>query len=236
MSFTLQFEPVLAETDLILNGIKLTILLSAGAIILGTALAILLVGLRSLAGGIVAFCVDAYVELLRNTPFLVQLFMMFFGLPLLGLRMSGIEAGLLAMTLNLSAYSTEIIRAGVDSTHKSQLEAGLSLALSRLQVLRYIILKPAFAKVWPALSSQFVLMLLASSICSFISVPELSGSAAIVEQRTFRSFESYIIVTIAYLVIALTLKLGLIGLGHVLFGKRVKPDVTPAIASKGSAA
>ncbi|NKL39181.1 ABC transporter permease subunit [Rhizobium leguminosarum bv. viciae] len=236
MSFTLQFEPVFAETDLILNGIKLTILLSAGAIILGTALAILLVGLRSLAGGIVAFCVDAYVELLRNTPFLVQLFMIFFGLPLLGLRMSGIEAGLLAMTLNLSAYSTEIIRAGVDSTHKSQLEAGLSLALTRLQVFRHIVLKPAFAKVWPALSSQFVLMLLASSICSFISVPELSGSAAIVEQRTFRSFESYIIVTIAYLVIALTLKLGLIGLGHILFGKRVKPDAIPEIASKGSAA
>lgn len=235
MSFTLQFEPVLAETDLILNGIKLTILLSAGAITLGTALAILLVGLRSLAGGIVPFCVDAYVELLRNTPFLVQLFMIFFGLPLLGLRMSGIEAGLLAMTLNLSAYSTEIIRAGVDSTHKSQLEAGLSLALSRLQVFRYIVLKPAFAKVWPALSSQFVLMLLASSICSFISVPELSGSAAIVEQRTFRSFESYIIVTIAYLVIALTLKLGLIGLGHFLFGKRVKPDGVAAIASNGSA-
>jgi polar amino acid transport system permease protein len=79
-------------------------------------------------------------------------------------------------------------------------------------------------------------MLLASSICSFISVPELSGSAAIVEQRTFRSFESYIIVTVAYLVIALTLKLGLIGLGHALFGKRVKPDVIPAIASEGSAA
>src|SRR5882757_9324641 len=181
MRIQLQFEPVIAELDMILNGIMLTIGLSAGAIILGSALAILLVGFRSLSGRWAGALVDAYVELMRNTPFLVQLFMIFFGLPLLGLRMSGITAALLAMTLNLSAYATEIIRAGVDSIHKSQIEAGLSLALTRLQVFRYFVLTPAFARVWPALSSQFVLMMLASSICSFISVAELSGAAAIIE-------------------------------------------------------
>jgi polar amino acid transport system permease protein len=217
MRIQLQFEPVIAELDMILNGILLTIGLSAGAIILGSALAILLVGFRSLAGRWAGVLVDAYVELMRNTPFLVQLFMIFFGLPLLGLRMSGITAALLAMTLNLSAYATEIIRAGVESIHKSQIEAGLSLALTRLQVFRYIVLTPAFARVWPALSSQFVLMMLASSICSFISVPELSGAAAIIEQRTFRSFETYIIVTCIYLVLALTLKLLLLWLGRIIF-------------------
>lgn len=231
MGFSFNFDPVLAESDLILHGILLTILLSGSSIVIGTALAVLLVALRSLGGRTVAFCVDAYVELLRNTPFLIQLFMIFFGLPLLGLRMSGFQAGLLAMTLNLSAYSTEIIRAGVDATHKSQLEAGLSLAMTRIQVYRHVVLKPAFAKVWPALSSQFVLMLLASSICSFISVPELSGSAAIVEQRTFRSFETYIVVTVAYLVLALALKLALIWLGDRLFTRRVRPTI-----HKGSAA
>jgi polar amino acid transport system permease protein len=217
MRIQLQFEPVIAELDMILNGILLTIGLSAGAIILGSALAILLVGFRSLAGRWAGVLVDAYVELMRNTPFLVQLFMIFFGLPLLGLRMSGITAALLAMTLNLSAYATEIIRAGVESIHKSQIEAGLSLALTRLQVFRYIVLTPAFARVWPALSSQFVLMMLASSICSFISVPELSGAAAIIEQRTFRSFETYIVVTCIYLVLALTLKLLLLWLGRIIF-------------------
>jgi polar amino acid transport system permease protein len=217
MRIQLQFEPVIAELDMILNGILLTIGLSAGAIILGSALAILLVGFRSLAGRRAGVLVDAYVELMRNTPFLVQLFMIFFGLPLLGLRMSGITAALLAMTLNLSAYATEIIRAGVESIHKSQIEAGLSLALTRLQVFRYIVLTPAFARVWPALSSQFVLMMLASSICSFISVPELSGAAAVIEQRTFRSFETYIVVTCIYLVLALTLKLLLLWLGRIIF-------------------
>jgi polar amino acid transport system permease protein len=217
MGIQLQFEPVIAELDLILSGILLTIGLSAGAIILGSALAILLVGFKSLAGRWAGALVDAYVEIMRNTPFLVQLFMIFFGLPLLGFRMAGTEAALLAMTLNLAAYSTEIIRAGVDSIHKSQIEAGLSLALTRLQVFRYIVLKPAFARVWPALSSQFVLMLLASSICSFISVPELSGAAAIIEQRTFRSFETYIVVTATYLMLALCLKALLFWLGRKMF-------------------
>lgn len=235
MGFSFNFDPVLAESGLIWHGIRLTLALSVSAIVIGTALAVLLVALRSLGGRLVGICVDTYVELLRNTPFLIQLFMIFFGLPLLGLRMSGFEAGLLAMTLNLSAYATEIIRAGVDATHRSQIEAGMSLAMTRLQVYRHVVLKPAFAKVWPALSSQFVLTLLASSICSFISVSELSGSAAIIEQRTFRSFETYIIVTIAYLVLALGLKLALMWLGDRLFTKRVAATTAAATTGRSAA-
>lgn len=215
--FTLNFDPVWPEIDLIWQGVALTIGLSVGAIVLGSILAVLLVGVKSLGPKWAGALVDAYVELMRNTPFLIQLFMLFFGLPALGILIAGWQAGLLAMTLNLAAYSTEIIRAGVDATHRSQLEAGVSLALTRLQVFRYVVLKPAFAKVWPALSSQFVLMMLASSICSFISVAELSGAAAIIESRTFRSFETYIIVTIVYLVLALGLKTFLLWLGRRLF-------------------
>ncbi|CUX48105.1 MULTISPECIES: amino acid ABC transporter permease [Agrobacterium] len=221
MNFSLHFEAVFAESDMIWRGIMLTIGLSATAIVLGTMIAVALVAMRSLGNGAIRFGVDSYVELLRNTPFLVQLFMVFFGLPLVGFRMSGTQAALFAMTLNLSAYATEIIRAGVESIHRSQVEAGLSLSLSRLQVFRYVVMKPAFAKIWPALSSQFVLMLLASSICSFISVPELSGAASIIEQRTFRSFETYIVVTVIYLLLALALKIILAWLGHWLFRRRV---------------
>ena len=184
---------------------------------LGTLLALLLCAARFLFGRPVQVLVDAYVEAMRNTPFLVQLFIVFFGLPLVGLRMSNIEAGLLAMVLNLAAYSTEIIRAGVDATHKSQVEAGVSLALTRAQVFRHVVLMPALAKVWPALSSQYVLMLLASSIVSFISVEELSGAAAIIEQNTFRSFETYIVATLLYLALALGLKALLFAVGRRAF-------------------
>ena len=213
----LHVEAVFAARDLIAGGVALTLGLSLGAIILGSILGTLLVTWRSLGGRRSGWIVDAYVELMRNTPFLIQLFMVFFGLPLVGLRMSGTQAALLTMTLNLSAYATEIIRAGVESIHKSQFEAGVSLAMTRLQVFRHVILQPAFARVWPALSSQFVLMLLASSVCSFISVQELSGASALIEQRTFRSFETYIVATLIYLAMALTLKLFLLWLGRRLF-------------------
>jgi len=213
----LLFQDVFSRWPMILNGIGLTIALSFIAIMLGLVLATGMTALRSLAGSWAGYIVDAYVELMRNTPFLVQLFMIFFGLPQLGIRLNGLEASILAMTLNLAAYATEIIRAGVDSIHRSQIEAGLALAMSRWQVLKHVVLQPAFARVWPALSSQFVLMMLASSICSFVSVQELSGTAAIIEQDTFRSFETYIVVTVIYLVLALSLKLFLNWLGHKLF-------------------
>ena len=219
MEHQFQFDDVFAETGLIWTGIKLTLGLSFGAIVLGTTLATILVAARSLFGRSAGILVDIYVEAMRNTPFLVQLFMIFFGLSSLGLQIPGAEAALLAMTLNLAAYASEIIRAGVESIHKSQFEAGLSLALSRRQVFQYVVFMPAIARVWPALSSQFVLMLLASSICSFISVEELSGAASIIEQRTFRSFETYIVVTLIYLALALTVKVFLLWIGRKLFPK-----------------
>ncbi len=227
----MQFHAVFAEAELIVAGVLLTIALSIGAILLGSILAVAVVAFRSLAGPWAGWIVDAYVEVMRNTPFLIQLFMIFFGLPLVGIVMDGSTAALLAMTLNLGAYASEIIRAGVDSIHRSQLEAGESLAMTRLQVFRHVILVPAFARVWPALTSQFVLMMLASSICSFIAVRELSGVAAIIEQNTFRSFEVYIIVTLIYLVLALSLKTGLLALGRRLF-----PNTSglARIAAKGS--
>jgi polar amino acid transport system permease protein len=230
MHIDLQFAPLWAYASYIETGILLTLALSFGAIVMGTAIAVIFVGLSNIGGKPVGWVVDAYVELMRNTPFLIQLFMIFFGLPLLGLRMTGTEAALLAMTLNLAAYATEIIRAGVDSIHKSQVEAGLSLAMTKRQVFQYVVLQPAIGRVWPALSSQFVLMLLASSICSFISVPELSGAAAIIEQRTFRSFEIYIFVTVAYLILALALKVFLIWLGHRLFPTSARPKFRKARA------
>jgi polar amino acid transport system permease protein len=217
MRFQFQFEPVIAEWRMILDGLVLTIELSAAAILLGFAVAVLLSAVRAMGSRPAGLVVDGYVELLRNTPFLVQLFMVFFGLPELGIRLNATQAALLAMTLNLSAYAAEIIRAGIDSIHHSQLEAGYALALTPRQVFQHVILVPAIAKVWPALSSQFVLMMLASSITSFISVQELSGTAAVIESRSFRSIESYIVATLLYLVLALFLKLALWGVGRAAF-------------------
>lgn len=111
MSYTFQFGALAQYQNEILNGIWLTIKLSVLSIVLGCAFGILLASLRSINGGIVRIIVDAYVEVIRNTPFLVQLFIVYFGLPGLGFRVGADTAALIGMTINLAAYSTEIIRA-----------------------------------------------------------------------------------------------------------------------------
>ncbi len=211
------FGPVIAHADTIADGVRLTLTLSAAGILLGLGLGVLLAMSRGLVPRPVQWALDAYIEVIRNTPFLIQLFIIFFGLPVLGLRLDAMQAAILTVTLNLGAYATEIIRAGIDSIHPSQIEAGASLAMTRLQVFRHVVLMPALARVWPSLTSQFVLTMLGTSICSFISVQELSGSAAQVESDTFRSFETYIAVTAIYLLLSLLLRLLLLLLGEVLF-------------------
>lgn len=216
MNFQFQFQPVLARSDMLLEGLLLTLQLAGLGILLGGLLGTLLALMRRLVPAL-RIPIATYVEVIRNTPFLIQLFIVYLGLPQLGIRLTPEQAAVITMALNLGAYTTEIVRAGLDSVHPSQVEAGLSLALSRWQVLRHVVLAPALARVWPSLSSQFVLMLLSSSVFSFISVQELSGAASNVEQDTFRSFETYIIVTLAYLGLAMGLRLILMGLGAVLF-------------------
>ena len=146
---------------------------------------------------------SGYVEVVRNTPFLVQLFFIFFGLPELGLKFTAWQAALVALTFNLGAYSTEIVRAGVEAIHKGQIEAGLSLGMSHLQVFRHAILMPALEKVYPALSSQFILLMLGSAVVSQIAAEELTHAAAYLESRTFRSFEIYFSVTLIYLAMSM---------------------------------
>lgn len=225
MSYTFQFAALAPYKGEILAGIWLTIKLSVLSIVLGAFIGALLASLRSTLGRPVRILVDIYVEVIRNTPFLVQLFIVYFGLPGIGLRVGADTAALIGMTINLAAYSTEIIRAGIEAIHKSQIEAGEALGFTRYQIFRHVIIIPAVAKVYPALCSQFVLMMLASSICSAISTHELAASAAFVESQTYRSFEVYILVTIIYLVLALILR-GLLALvGLWLFGRRVARPV-----------
>ncbi|MFT2214348.1 amino acid ABC transporter permease [Rhizobium giardinii] len=229
MSYTFQFGVVAQYQDEILTGIWLTIKLSVLSIILGSAAGIVLASMRSIQGGTVRFLVDAYVEIIRNTPFLVQLFIVYFGLPGLGLRVGADTAALIGMTINLAAYSTEIIRAGIEAVHKSQVEAGEALGFTRFQIYRHVVIVPAIAKVYPALCSQFVLMMLASSICSAISTHELAASAAFIESQTYRSFEIYIVVTLIYLALALALRAGLALVGMWLFGRRVARQAMTAL-------
>jgi polar amino acid transport system permease protein len=151
----------------------------------------------------VRFIIDAYIEIIRNTPFLVQIFFIFFGLPSAGLRLSPNSAALLALVVNFGAYGTEIIRAGIESIHKGQVEAGTALGLSKLQVFRYVIMKPALRTVYPSLTSQFIYLMLTSSVVSVISANELAAAGNDLQSATFASFEVYIVITLMYLVMSI---------------------------------
>ena len=218
----LYFGPVLAQFHLLAWGFLLTIELSVAAILLGSAVGLLAATFRNMGPRFLTWPVDVYVELIRNTPFLVQLYIIFFGLPSIGFRLTALEAGLIALTVNLGAYSTEIFRAGIESVHRTQIEAGAALALTRLQIFVHIILRPAVGRVWPALVSQFILLMLTSSVCSFVSLEELSGAANTIQSATFRSLETYLIAGLMYLVLAVCMKSLLFWLGQVLFTNREK--------------
>jgi His/Glu/Gln/Arg/opine family amino acid ABC transporter permease subunit len=161
-----------------------------------------------------------YVELFRNTPFLVQLFLIFFGLPSLGVMLAEWQAAILAMVLNLGAYSTEIIRAGLQATPRGQIEAADSLALTRWQIFLHVMLRPALRKVWPALSSQVVITMLGSSVCSQISAEELTFVANFIQSRNFRAFETYFLTTALYFVLAMFIRQAMFLIGRYLIVRR----------------
>ncbi len=206
MAYHFDFSPVLANTDLLLKGAAFTLELTAIGALLGVSLGIL--------GGVVrawkiqpfAAIFGVYVELIRNTPFLVQLFFIFFGLPSLGLQISEWQAAVLAMVVNLGAYSTEIIRAGVQAIPRGQLEAAAALAMSRAEAFRHVVLVPALGKVWPALSSQIIIVMLGSAVCSQIATQELSFYANFIQSRNFRAFETYVLTTLIYLAMAVLIR------------------------------
>ena len=166
--------------------------------------------------------IGAYVEAIRNTPFVVQLFFIFFGLPALGVHIDEYTAAILAMTLNLGAYSVEIVRAGVAAVPKGHLEAASALAMSRAQMLRHVVLPQALAKVFPALSSQIVITMLGSAVVSQISVADLTYAAGYIQSRNFRAFETYFVITLAYLAMALLMRATLGAMGRRLFSRRVR--------------
>jgi polar amino acid transport system permease protein len=218
MRIQLDFWAVLAEWPLLLTGVGWTLALTACAVVLGLLLGIGCAWVRargfgtgdasdaSLTPSWLRAVVTGYVEAIRNTPFIVQLFFIFFGLPAMGFKLSAETASVLAMVINLGAYATEIIRAGLEATPRGQIEAATSLALNRWQSFSRVVLPPALKKVWPGLVSQIIIVMLGSSVCGQISTQELSYAADLIQSRNFRSFEAFIVIGVVYLMLSIALR------------------------------
>lgn len=220
MSLQLDYSPVLERWPLLLDGAILTLKLAAFATIFGFVLGTLCaIGRRSGPRWLSKLCIG-YVELIRNTPFLVQIFLVYFGLASIGLSFSVFTVAASALAINVGAYTSEIMRAGFDSIPKGQLEAGECLGLSRRQIYWHVLLFPAMERVYPALTSQCVLLMLGSSVASQISAEELTAVTNFIQSETFRSFEAYTVVAGIYILLSFLMRFGFWTLGLFLFPRR----------------
>ena len=199
---TLDFSVVTDAWYSLLMGVLGTLFLAASGMVIAMVVGVLGVVVLRAQLRIPSLLINAFVEIIRNTPFLVQIFFIFFALPLAGIRLNPTMTAVIALGLNGGAYAIEIIRGGVQSISKGQMEAGLALGLHRAQVFRLIILKPALRAIYPSLTSQFILLTLTTSIASAISAYELTSVSQRIESESFRSFEVYFTVTALYLVIS----------------------------------
>ena len=202
MNYKLDFTPVINGLPDLLWGCLGTFLLALSGMVLAIVIGIGGVILRDSRFAPARWLVRAFVELIRNTPFLVQIFFIYFALPLAGLRLDPTPTAIVALGINGGAYAIEIIRGGVQSISKGQIEAGLALGLHKAQVFRLIVLKPALRAIFPSLTSQFVLLTLTTSVASAISAYELTSVAQRIESDSFRSFEVYGTITLFYPVIS----------------------------------
>jgi polar amino acid transport system permease protein len=220
MTYHFDFGWLIDYLPVLLKGVRITVQLILIGAVFGVALGIACAWVRALGPRWLKPVVAIYVELIRNTPFLIQLFFIFFGLPSLGIKMSETTAANLAMIVNLGAYSCEIIRAGIQATPRGQFEAGASLAMTPFQAFWHVVLVPALQRIWPALSSQIVIVMLGSAVVSQIAAEDLTFAANFIQSRTFRAFETYIVSTLIYLALAILLRQLLALLGRMLFPRK----------------
>ena len=194
-----------------------TVKLTAASALLGTVLALGLTLARSAGPSTARLLGSAYVEVVRNTPFLVQLFFLYFGLATIGVRLSPDFAAVLALSLNFSAYMAEVVRAGLASVPDGQREAARALGLRPLHAYALVIGRPMLRAVYPSALSQLVLLLLTSSLVSAVSAVDLASTAAELSSLTFRNLVIYPAVAAVYLVLVVCLR----RLGGIVFDRYI---------------
>ncbi|WP_340025844.1 amino acid ABC transporter permease [Paenibacillus sp. FSL K6-1096] len=200
-----EFETVVKYLPNLLHGALLTAGISAGAIVLAFLGGILLSQMRVSGLKVLQIPVRAYVSFIRGVPFIIQLFVIYYGISLIGVDMPTWLIGMLALAMNSAAYQSEYFRAGLESIPPGYIEAARALDMSKLQILLRIKMPLVFAKLVPPLTNEFILVLKNSAIVSIISVVELLRTGQQIITTTYRPTEIYIMVAAIYLVINLGL-------------------------------
>lgn len=222
MNYKFDFAAVLQYWPLLIEGSWVTLRLAIVATVLGFIVGTVCAIGRTSGPQWLRSTIGAYVEIVRNTPLLIQSYFLIFGMASAGFRLPILVGGALALVVNIGAYTAEIMRAGIESVHRGQIEAAECLGLSQVQVYWHVILRPAMERVYPSLASQYVLLMLASSILSSVGVEELFGISNRIQSETYRNFEVFVILGGFYLILSLLQRAMFWCLGQVLFPRRRK--------------
>jgi len=201
MGYQLDPSIIIKHLPLFLKGVFLTVEISFFAILIGLPIGILAAVGRTSRFKILNLVGAVYVEVFRNTPLLIQIFIIFFGLPGIGIKLSPYVSGLIALVLYVGAYNTEVIRAGLEAVPKGQIEAAKSLGLTGVQTFLYVIIPQTLRISLPALGNNWVALVKNSSLVSVIGMVELTWVALDLNALTFRSFELFGAATIFYLML-----------------------------------
>ncbi len=187
----------------LMDGAILTIELTIISIILGSFLGLLL-GIGKVYGlKPISLICSFFIELIRGTPLLVQLFILYFGLPATGLKLSPWAASIIAFTINSGCYQAEYLRGSLLSIASSQMRAARSLGMTKVQSIIFIMLPQAIRRVIPAWTNEFIYLLKYSSLAYMVGVSELMGTTKVIASRNYRFFDMYIITALIYLVMVL---------------------------------
>jgi polar amino acid transport system permease protein len=222
MNYEFDFSAVLAYWPMFVEGAWVTLRLTFFATVLGFIFGTLCAIARTSGPAWLRAVVASYVEVIRNTPLLIQSYFLIFGMASIGMRLPILVGATIALVVNIGAYTTEIMRAGIESIQRGQLEAAECLGMSRTQIYLHVVLRPAMERVYPSLASQYVLLMLASSILSSVGVEELFGISNRVQSDTFRNFEVFVVLGIAYLLLSVVLRGAFWLLNQVIFTRRRK--------------
>ena len=203
MTYVFQFGIVWDHWPRLLDGAWLTLRMSGAALAIGLVLSVLLAFGRRDGPRWVRLLIGGYVEVIRNTPFLVQLFILYFSLPGLGLRLDAAEAALIGMAMNFAGYGSEIVRSGIQSVSKGQWEAARALGLAPGRIMRLVILPQALRVIIPPLTSQFLNLTKNSSLAVVIGYPDLVSVANTSINQTGQAVEVILIFMAVYLALSL---------------------------------
>ncbi len=219
---TFHFEVIFKNLDFLLNGLKITFLISIFSLVIGFFLGLVIAFMRISKSKILSKMAIAYVEFFRNTPFLVQLFFFYFGLPELGIITEPITTAIIALGVNSAANNSEVIRAGIISINKGLVEAAESLGLTKFQVVRLVIIPNALRVTFRPLGSNFINLILTTSVAVSITANELMSNAMTLSSNSFRPFEIYLSILVLYCILTFSLS----GIIHFVDKKFISKGVS----------